>query len=117
MPQRFVREYKRGKKKKIKVKAYVQEYKKPRGKPPSYKEKIKISPRAQSRTSWLKNKRGYFTGRADAEGNTTSITHVEGQKDYTGIVKGKKYGRIYGRYGSKAGRIRLKEENIRAHPK
>lgn len=117
MPYKSVREHKRGKKKKIKVRAYIQRYKKPRGKTPGIKEKIKLSPRAQSKTSWLKDKYGNFTGRADAEGNTTSTTHVEGRKDYTGVIQGKKYKRIYGRYSSKVGKTRTKEENKRAHSK
>ncbi|HUT86283.1 MAG TPA: hypothetical protein VMW66_05560 [Elusimicrobiales bacterium] len=97
MPYRLVRKYERGKNKKIKVKAYVQKYKKPRGKAPALKERVKIRPKPNERTYWLKDKEGNFTGRADAEGNTTSITHVQGMKDNTGFIQDKKYKRIYGR--------------------
>ena len=101
MPYKYVNEYKRGKNKKTNVRAYIQKYKKPRGRTPTSKEMIKIVSGPRSRTYWLKNRQGNFTGRADAEGNTTSITHVESGKDSTSIIQGKKYKRIYGRYTPK----------------
>ena len=110
MPTRIIKPYKRGK---VSVSGYKQKYKSSRG--PEPKKKIARSLRYQSRTSWLKDRRGLFTGRAGPEGETTSRTHVRSGKDYTGNLVGK-HGRVYGRYESGAGQKRYAKELKKAHP-
>lgn len=113
MPTRIIKSYKRGK---VSVQSYKQKYKEHRGPEPKAKDKKPRSLRAQKRTEWLMDKGGKFTGRSGKDGETTSTKHVISGKDFTGTVVDK-FGRIYGRYKSKAGKERYNKEIKKAHPR
>lgn len=108
MPTRTVRAHKRAKGR-VSIKSYKQKYKSNRG---PVKGKKNLSSRSQVKTSWLKDKKGEFTGRSGKGGETKSKRHVKSGKDSTGIIVDK-MGRIQGRYESRIG----SKEMRRAHPK
>ena len=97
----------------VSVKKYKQKYKSDRG---PAKNKTPTSLRKQTRTYWLMDRTGRFTGRADVKGETTAKHVAISGKDFTGVVRDE-LGRIYGRYKSKYGKERYAEEIKKAHPK
>jgi len=116
MPKRLVKPHTRCRKSSAKKKSqcfpvtfYIQEYDKPRSTPA--KKKLLEKPNKKEMTYWLKDERGYFTGRADSSGDTTSTDHVSAGKDFTNNKRGRKMGRIYGRYNNKVGKKLLKTKN------
>lgn len=112
MPTRTVKAHKKvgGR---VSVKSYKQKYKKHRG---PAKNKRPTSLRRQTRTTWLMDSKGQFTGRAGKDGETTAKKYSYSGKDYTGVIMDK-LGRIYGRYKSKFGKERYAKEIKRAHPR
>jgi len=112
MPTRIVRAHKKvgGA---ISVKSYEQKYKSDRG---PAKNKKPTSLRRQSRTFWLMDRKGRFTGRADEKGETSAKHVAISGKDFTGTITDK-LGRIYGRYKSGYGKERYAKELKRAHPR